>query len=71
MLKKYLIIIFSILSVILAKEILFKYDTNSNYEKITKQFKRDYESTGKISSESLYQYKKFLEENGKNQIYSL
>ena len=62
MLKKYFIIIFVILSVIFAKDILLKYDTNYNYQEITKQFKFDYESTEKISLKSLKKYKEFLEE---------
>ena len=68
MLKKYFIIIFVILSVIFAKDILLKYDTNYNYQEITKQFKFDYESTEKISLKSLKKYKEFLE---KKQIYLL
>lgn len=64
MLKKYFIIIFVILSVIFTKDILLKYDTNYNYQEITKQFKFDYESTEKISLKSLKKYKEFLEENG-------
>lgn len=71
MLKKCLITIAIILSVIVAKNILFNYKINSNYEEITKAFKRDYESTKKISSELLYQYKNFLEENGKKSDISI
>lgn len=64
MLKKYLIVIFIILSFIISKDIFFKSNTDASYTEIIKQFKKDYESTEKISSESLYEYKEFLDENG-------
>lgn len=64
MLKKYLIVIFIILSFIISKDIFFKSNTDASYTEIIKQFKKDYESTEKISSESLYEYKEFLYENG-------
>ena len=64
MLKRYLIVIFIILSFIISKDIFLKSNTDTSYIEIIKQFKRDYESTGKISSESLYEYKEFLGENG-------
>lgn len=64
MLKRYLIVIFIILSFIISKDIFLKSNTDTSYTEIIKQFKRDYESTGKISSESLYEYKEFLGENG-------
>ena len=64
MLKKYLIVIFIILSFIISKDIFFKSNTDASYTEVIKQFKKDYESTEKISSESLYEYKEFLDENG-------
>ena len=64
MLKKYLIVIFIILSFIISKDIFFKSNTDASYTEIIKKFKKDYESTEKISSESLYEYKEFLYENG-------
>ena len=64
MLKKYLIVIFIILSFIISKDIFLKSNTDASYTEIIKKFKKDYESTEKISSESLYEYKEFLDENG-------
>lgn len=62
--KKIFIAISILLIIIFAKDIILKPDINHNYQKITKQFKDDYESTEKISSKSLAQYKKFLEKKG-------
>ena len=63
MLKKCLIVIFIILSFIISKEILFS-NTDLSYTEIIKQFKKDYESTEKISSESLSEYEEFVDKNG-------
>lgn len=63
MLKKSLIIIFIVLSLIITMDIFFKYEINPQYTEITEIFKGDYESTKKMSSDSLYKYKEFLEEN--------
>lgn len=62
--KKFLIIVFIILSIVCTKEILFKYYINPNYFKITEQFKSDYDYSGKLNSQSLYQYEEFLKEYG-------
>lgn len=68
MLKKYLIVIFILILIILgfisSKKIFLKNDVNASYIEIIKQFKEDYESTEKISSEYLYKYKEFLDKNG-------